>query len=96
MSICDHIGIGAANAVSKQDLCVATGLSEREVRRRIATERDKGVPIVSSSHRKGYYLASTDDDYNILQREIMSRATKLMRQYRSIAKHRTMEGQMQL
>lgn len=96
MSICDHIGIGSENAVSKQQLCAMTGLKEREVRRRIAAERDKGVPIVSSSHSKGYYLASTEEDYNILQREIMSRATKLMRQYRSIAKHRTMEGQMQL
>ena len=96
MSICDHIGIGAENAVSKQQLCAMTGLKEREVRRRIAVERDKGVPIVSSSHRKGYYLASTEEDYNIIQREIMSRATKLMRQYRSIAKQRTMEGQMQL
>ena len=96
MSICDYIGIGAANAVSKQDLCVATGLSEREVRRRIATERDKGVPIVSSSHRKGYYLAETQEDYNVLQREIMSRATKLMRQYRNIEKCRILDGQVQL
>ena len=96
MSICDYIGIGAANAVSKQDLCVATGLSEREVRRRIAAERDKGVPIVSSSHSKGYYLAETQEDYNVLQREIMSRATKLMRQYRNIEKCRMLDGQVQL
>lgn len=96
MSICDYIGIGAASAVSKQDLCDMTGLSEREVRRRIAAERNKGVPIVSSSHSKGYYLASTEEDYNILQREIMSRATKLMRQYHNIEKCRTMEGQMQI
>ncbi len=96
MSICDYIGIGAANAVSKQDLCDMTGLSEREVRRRIAAERDKGVPIVSSSHSKGYYLAETQEDYNVLQREIMSRATKLMRQYRNIEKCRMLDGQVQL
>ena len=96
MKITDYIGTGESGAVTKTDLCTITGLDERKVRRLIAKERENGVPIVSNSRKKGYYLAETDEDYNIIGRELMSRATKLINQHNSICRNRQERGQMTL
>ena len=52
--IADHIPTGKANAITRGELCLATGLTDRLVRKMIAEERMSGAPIISSSHSAGY------------------------------------------
>ncbi len=55
---------GEANAVPLRQLVAMTGLTEREVRRRIADERRAGALILSSVDPKtgGYYVAQSADE----------------------------------
>lgn len=54
MMIEDIIKRGEGNAISTKDLTALTGLTERELRKRIETLRRQRVYIISST--KGYYM----------------------------------------
>lgn len=49
-----HIPFGKKNAVTRQFLCIATGMSDRKVRAEIAKDR-REHPILNLSDEKGYY-----------------------------------------
>lgn len=57
MNIIDYIPKGKENAVTREALCIYTGLDDRTVRKMIELARDGGAPILSSSHSVGYWLS---------------------------------------
>lgn len=57
MNIVDFIPKGKENAVTREALCIYTGLDDRTVRKLIELARDGGAPILSSSHSVGYWLS---------------------------------------
>lgn len=62
--------------VTRLQLCAATGTGDRRVREAISMLRDDGLPILSTSHGRGYWLATTMEEYDAFEREYLSRAYK--------------------
>lgn len=74
-----HLNHGKHSAISRAELCVLTGFSDRQNRRLIAAAAADGHLVVSGSRGKGgYYLAQTTQDLDIIIGECMSRAIKLI------------------
>jgi len=73
-----HLKHGQANAISRQALKELTGLSDRRIRRDIQELRNKGIPIISTSDSKGYYLAESNEEVRHYIAETRSRAMKLL------------------
>lgn len=70
MVIYDLIPIGAAHAISRRELAALTGLSDRQLRCRIAQERKAGALILSTTEGGGgYYRAASADE---LRRYVLS------------------------
>ena len=59
---------------TKQELSTSLGTNERQVRGYIRDARKMGVPIVSSSQERGYYIAQTQDDIQKIIADYKSRA----------------------
>lgn len=55
MEILDYIPTGKRNAVTRTQLCIRTGLSDRLVRKAIHDARRK-IPIINLSNGDGYYI----------------------------------------
>ena len=94
--ISDFIPKGKENAITRACLCAITGFSDRAVRHMIAEERAKGVPIISCSHSAGYYMAETEEEKQIILRELGSRISKMAKAYRAIRNTLQAEGQLDL
>lgn len=92
--ISDFIPFGKENAITRQTLCSVTGMSDRAVRRMIAQERARGVPIISCSHSAGYYMPESEEEKRIILHELGSRIANMARTYRAIQKTVQAEGQM--
>lgn len=77
----NDIPIGRENAISRQGLMVKWGLSDREVRRRIAGLRtfDDGsnMVIVSDSRGGGYFRSNNLPDIQHFVAEMLSRTGKI-------------------
>lgn len=73
----EYIPIGKDNAVSRQALCIRTGLADRENRNLIQEARDRGVPIAVGADG-GYYIADTAAEVKRIQRDYRSRAYKML------------------
>lgn len=58
MNIVDYIPVGHQNAVTRKQLCILTGLSDRKVRDLIADAR-REMPIINQQDSKGYYIPDT-------------------------------------
>ena len=52
---------GKENAISRSELCLRLGYSDRDVRRAIELLRADGWCILSSSHYNGYFLPSESE-----------------------------------
>ena len=63
MNVIDCLKKGSRNAVSRTELSIMTGMSDRMVRREIGEYRDKGIMILNNG--EGYFLYSgkKDDSY---------------------------------
>ena len=81
--ITDYIYEGRENAISRKSLVECTGLPDRTVRRLIAKARTEGHAIVGDPNG-GYYLASTQEDMDLLLGELRSRMGKLAQCYRAV------------
>lgn len=55
MNIIDYIPIGRANAVTREQLEILTGFSDRKIRDQIHEAR-RFAPIINISDGKGYYI----------------------------------------
>lgn len=84
MNICDFIGIGKENAVSRKQLHTLTGLDDRDVRKLIQEARDRGELIVNDGSGAGYFVSR---DLSALKRQYStnrSRALSILRQQRHL------------
>ncbi|MGM0409263.1 MAG: hypothetical protein ACQEQF_00770 [Bacillota bacterium] len=59
--------------VTREELKGVTGLTDRESRILINSMRKKGVPIISSSRQKGYWLAKDKTECKSFGKEILHR-----------------------
>jgi biotin operon repressor len=76
MLIYDVLQTGGENATSRSELVMMTGLSEREVRRKIAMERQKGFLILSSTENGGGYFKLNPENPEELRRFIASMTSR--------------------
>lgn len=60
INIVDYIPRGKKNAVTRVQLCIATGLSDRRIRDAIADARRK-VPIINDQSGRGYYIPTAEE-----------------------------------
>lgn len=80
MNIADFIPVGKENAVTREQLCRLTGLSDRVNRKLIEIARTEGVIIVNDSDGEGYYISEEEAD---IRRQINTnhhRAMSILRQ----------------
>lgn len=91
----NHIRTGQKNAVTRQQLVNATGLSDRAVRRQIEILRNQGIPIISHSDGKGYWIAETVSEISAFIAEADGRANS--QRYPNLRKLAgVLEGQVRL
>lgn len=76
IQISDFLGHGQENAVPRRYLRQLTGLSDRELRRRIQEERLSGCPILSDN-QSGYYLPADDGERARFVRSMRGRAQEI-------------------
>lgn len=76
MNILDYIPVGHRNAVTRKQLVIETGLSDRKVRDMIEKSCTREHPILNMQDGKGYFQPSADEMY-------------LVRLYRAQENHRT-------
>ncbi len=74
VEVITYIKAGRANAVTRAQLVNLTGLSDRKVRKKIEHYRNYGIPIMSASDGKGYWLATTTVEIERFLREADNRA----------------------
>ena len=59
--IMDKIPVGHENAVTRQQLCISTGMNDRRIRRAIAEAR-REIIILNLQDGNGYYIPDMEDD----------------------------------
>lgn len=83
----EHIPVGRENAVTRRQLCEATGLNDREVRKQISQLRsvDDGTDmvIVSLSNGRGYYRTNNPDEIRHFIAEMRKRNRMVFRTIRT-------------
>jgi biotin operon repressor len=77
IDILPYIPKGKENAVTRTELRIFTGLSDRQIRHRIKELRDEGVIILSSSHDKGYWISNNIQEIQFFLRECENRIKEL-------------------
>ena len=92
----EFLPLGGSDPVTREQLCLRTGLRDRELRREISAARLRGVHIVSSGTSPGYYLAKDEGEKNIIEREYLSRAMECLKIYNSLKRGRQIDGQQEL
>lgn len=63
--------------VSRRELCVMTGMSDRQVRRTIENIRKKGGRVCTSSRHYGYWIARNASDYAMVRADYLARIKSL-------------------
>lgn len=76
MDIVDYIPIGSENAISRQSLCIITGMSDRKVRKAISQAR-RNTCICNSQDGKGYYIPDCLRDARQFLKQESSRAKSI-------------------
>ena len=75
--IADLLHPGAENGIFRRDLMSLTGMSDRELRLMIETERRRGCPILSDNVH-GYFLPGDQSERDRCVRSLRSRAAEIM------------------
>ena len=84
MNICDFIGTGRENAVTRGELVAILNLPDRTVRRLSQEARDRGEIIINAQDGAGYYMS---DDVGEMKRQLAlnnSRAKSVLRQQKHL------------
>ncbi len=68
---------GEMNAISRRQLRVLTGLSDRKLRLQIAAERRAGALILSSTESAGYYQPESREELRRFVNSMRSRAASI-------------------
>lgn len=82
--ILDHIGVGKANAVTRQELVRRMGLSDRKVRNMIEAARREGAVIVNLGDGAGYYISDRLEDIRHQYRMNNNRAMSILVQQKHL------------
>lgn len=61
MDILDYIRKGGENAITREELCIITGLDDADMRKLIAKARREGTPIINAQDGRGYYIPTTSE-----------------------------------
>lgn len=96
MSIIAYIPAGRENRITREELSRLTGRADRLNRKAIEEARKAGVPVISSSHDRGYYIAQSSSETDKLLREIWARVRSLLKTYWTLKKRLKLDGQMTL
>lgn len=59
--IMNLIPVGHENAVTRQQLCISTGMNDRRIRKAIAEARRENI-IMNMQDGNGYYIPNMEDD----------------------------------
>lgn len=84
MELMDLLGVGRETAITRRELCMKMGLSDRMVRREIERARNEGVLIVNAQDGEGYYIS---EDVVELRRQYQAnfhRAMSILRQQKHL------------
>lgn len=79
MQIEIYIPTGQANAISRRQLAIRAGLSDRDMRLQIAKARADGIPIINRQDGRGYYISDNPDEIERFSRQEYSRAVSISR-----------------
>lgn len=87
MCVFDLLPAGAAHAISRRALAALTGLSDRQLRCRIAQERKAGALILSTTEGGGgYYRSASADELRRYVRSMRSRSKETLAAVRAAEK----------
>ena len=75
-NVLDCLHFGKRNAVTRTQLQIKTGLNDRQIRAEIEQLRREGSPIFNSQDGEGYYLATKDDDLDMMHCILRERARR--------------------
>lgn len=59
-SIIDYIPVGNQNPITRKELCILTGLSDRQVREHISQAR-RNTPIINLQDGDGYFIPNKEN-----------------------------------
>lgn len=80
------LSVGQENAVPRNLLSAATGLSERALRKQVERERLSGVPILTDTERGGYYLPSCPAETEQFVKSMRRRGIHVLQVARAVEK----------
>lgn len=93
MNICDFIGVGRENAVTRASLVARLNLPDRTIRNMIATARKNGALIMNAQDGAGYYISDDIGELKRQHRRNHSRAMSILVQQTHISrKIKELEG----
>ena len=84
--VINHIPKGSKETITKETLIGLTGYTDREIRKAVEEARRNGVRVVSSSHRRGYYIADNPEDWDRFLKELKGRIKTTIETYNKCAK----------
>ena len=79
-----YIGVGRENAVTREQLRIRTGLSDRKIRNLIESARLQGAPIINNQDGEGYYIATNQEELDRYIRQERSRALSVLAQHKAM------------
>lgn len=92
MNLLNLIPFGQANAITRRELCLLTGLTDREVRRQIQALRAGGEIIINNQDGRGYYRTDDPAEIERYYRQEYSRAVTIIKTVNAIkTKHMYLE-----
>lgn len=77
---------GAENAVTRQELCAKTGLTDRAVREAIEIARRQGAFVMNRQDGKGYFLSNDVADLERQYKQDTNRALSILARRKSVRK----------
>lgn len=78
MDVLKIIPAGEGKAISRQSLAIRLKTDDRTAREQVRQARLRGAWIISSSRGKGYYMATSLEDWERFKRETRRRANSLL------------------
>lgn len=80
--------------MTRGTLCEKLGVGDRQLRAAISDLRKEGYAVVSTSGRKGYYMAKTANDVELVIREYRSKALDMLKTMHTLIKGQQCDGQI--
>ena len=84
LQIEDYIPYGSDKAITRDELCAVTNMSDRVVRKHIEDARRRGIVIVNKQNGAGYYQSDDLDDIEAQFRINRARAMAILVQQKHL------------